>query len=72
MSFAAIRTIIFRKSPTVPVTIQIKRDISSVNFDNNDTYKNQPKKRQLVIDNTTEFGKDAGLDAAGAEIAEIP
>ena len=68
----SIRTVVFKRTGSIPSTIFIKRDISTVTFDNVNEYKNQPKIRQDALQKTIKFAKVAGLDAAGAEEATLP
>ena len=67
-----IRTVAFERSASIKSTIYIKRDVSTVTFDNVQEYKNQTKTRQLIIQNTIQFAKFSGLDDAGAEAVSLP
>lgn len=67
----SIRNILFKRNPSLPATVAIKCNTPVVSFQDNTTYKKQPSERQRAVNNTVDFGKVSGLDAAGAETAEI-
>ncbi|KAI0709095.1 hypothetical protein C8Q76DRAFT_695408 [Earliella scabrosa] len=63
----AIRHIIFKRGASVThsITFNVKADISNVTFRPEDTYKNQPEKRQKIMQDAFAYAAISGLDKAG-------
>lgn len=73
--FRGLRNVIFHRGPSVTRTIWLtaksKADISNVIFIDPQVYAKQSEKRKEATSTVMKYGVNSGLDAAGAETAEL-